>query len=88
MLENLSLVMILKGVIKLNVYRVYRKDINELPGYWHEIGYREVYCVAENPNQAKGIALAKHRSLMDNIAKRDVLVEEIKLEIGMILGAD
>ena len=72
----------------MKIFRVYRKDINELPGWWHKIGYREVCCVAENPNQAKGIALAKHRSLMDNIAKKDILVEELTLEIGMILGAD
>ena len=72
----------------MKVFRIYRKDINELPEWWYEVGYREVICVAENANQAKGIALAKHRSLIDNIAKRDILVEEITLEIGMILGAD
>ena len=72
----------------MNVYRVYRKDMKDLPLWYHEIGYREVYCVADNPNQAKGIALDKHRSLADNIAKKDILVEEIELKIGMILGAD
>jgi len=72
----------------LKVFRVYRKDINELPGWWNEVAYREVYCVAENVNQAKGIALAEHRSLMNNIAKKDILVEEITLKVGMILGAD
>lgn len=78
----------------VSVFRVYRKDIDILPGWWGDLGYREVFVVAEDEFQAKEIALHEFRSLIGKVRgggempKENILVKKIELKAGIILGTN
>lgn len=70
----------------IKLYRVYRGDINNQP--WYASKYMTLSCLvlAKSWERAKGIAKVECPSLFDNIAKKDVLVEEVQLDVERIVG--
>jgi hypothetical protein len=59
----------------MQLWRVYRKDINELPWYSGEYMTKECYVISKTWERAKGIAKDRYPSLFEDILKADVLVE-------------
>lgn len=69
----------------IKLWRVYRKDIKNLPWYCREYMTPECYVLAKTWERAKGIAKSKYSSMFDDISKSDVLVEEVMFNEERIL---
>lgn len=65
---------------EIKLWRVYRKDIKRLPWYANEYMTPECLVLAKTWQRAKGIAKDRHSSLFDDIAKEEVLVEEVNFD--------
>jgi len=73
--------------LSLKIYRIYRKDIEDLPWYSNEYMTKECIVVARSSVIAKGIVLEKYDLADTNYSKKNILVEELTLKEGMILGS-
>lgn len=63
----------------IKLWRVYRSDINKLPGWSFEYMVKECYVLAKTWERAKGIAKDRYPSMFDDIAKKEVLVELVDM---------
>lgn len=65
---------------EIKLFRVYRGDIKSQPWYAYEYMTLQCFVLAKTRERAKGIAKIECPSMFEDIAKKDVFVEEVKID--------